>query len=128
MRRSLVGKSAWITGLRRTQSGERAGLPEVELDADSGGLVKINPLAGWSRDQVRHYIEDNRVPTSALYAQGYTSIGCAPCTRAVEPGEDERAGRWWWESGAKECGIHYSLEVNEDGTTQLKTQSGGHDG
>ena len=123
MRRSLRGMSAWVTGLRRSQSGDRAGLMEVELDADSGGLVKVNPLARWSREEVYAYVARHRLPQSALYAQGYTSIGCAPCTRAIEPGEDERAGRWWWESGAKECGIHYAMEVTGDGETRLTTGS-----
>lgn len=123
MRRSLQGMSAWVTGLRRTQGGERAGLQEVEIDPDSGGLVKVNPLARWTRDQVLAYVAAHHVPQSSLYAQGYTSIGCAPCTRAVEPGEDERAGRWWWESGAKECGIHYTLEVSGDGSTRLKAEN-----
>jgi phosphoadenosine phosphosulfate reductase len=104
---ALEGLDAWVTGLRRGQSDARAQTPKVQTDAQHGGMLKVNPIADWSREQVWDYVAAQRVPVSALYEQGYTSIGCAPCTRAVAPGESERAGRWWWEAGdAKECGIH----------------------
>lgn len=107
--RALSGYEAWITGVRRQQSATRAATPVVESDPEHGGIAKIAPLADWSHDQVWGYIRANGVPVHALYASGYTSIGCAPCTRATEPGEDERAGRWWWEiDGIKECGLHWA--------------------
>ncbi len=97
---------AWVTGLRRSQNGSRADLRKVE---EKDGLVKISPLADWTTEEVDEYIRLHNVPRHPLYDQGYKSIGCAPCTRAVEAGEDERAGRWWWEQDAvKECGIHFS--------------------
>lgn len=104
--RALAGLDAWITGLRREQSPARAKLEKVEIDIVNGGIVKLNPLANWTFDQVWSYIRKNRVPYNILYDKGYTSIGCAPCTRATKPGEDLRAGRWWWEQSAKECGLH----------------------
>lgn len=105
--RALREYDAWITGLRRDQTPERAATPVVARDRAHGGIAKVAPLAAWSGDEVRGYIERHGVPIHALYARGYTSIGCAPCTRARAPGEDERAGRWWWERDAvKECGLH----------------------
>ena len=104
--RALAGRDAWITGLRRAQSVTRRDLSVEEFDAEHG-LAKFNPMADWSEDDVWSYIRRHDVPTNALHALGYPSIGCAPCTRAIEPGEDERAGRWWWESAdRKECGLH----------------------
>jgi adenylyl-sulfate kinase len=104
--RKLDTLKAWASGLRRDQSATRAEIAKV---AREDGRVKINPLADWSAAQVEEYIRVNGVPQHPLYARGYTSIGCAPCTRAVEAGEDERAGRWWWEQDAKkECGIHFT--------------------
>jgi phosphoadenosine phosphosulfate reductase len=109
--RALAGKAAWITGQRREQSRSRAGLARVEFDA-LHGLSKFNPLVEWSEDEVWDYIATRDVPYNALHDQGYPSIGCAPCTRAVAPGEDFRAGRWWWEAGAaKECGLHANTVV-----------------
>ena len=106
LKRALQGKRAWITGQRRSQSAARAALALEEWDGVHG-LKKFNPLADWSRDEVWDYIRAFEVPHNALHAQGFASIGCAPCTRAIAPGEDERAGRWWWEQDApKECGIH----------------------
>jgi phosphoadenosine phosphosulfate reductase len=103
---------AWITGLRRDQWATRTNIRKVEIDHDHGGIVKLNPLAEWTEEEVWDYVRDNDVPTHPLYAQGYTSIGCAPCTRAIQPGEQSRAGRWWWESNApKECGIHCAIET-----------------
>jgi phosphoadenosine phosphosulfate reductase len=104
--RALAGKAAWITGLRAEQSTTRSALPERERDAASG-VVKLNPLAAWSEKEVWAYIRLNEVPYNALHDKFYPSIGCAPCTRAISPGEDVRAGRWWWENPeTKECGLH----------------------
>jgi phosphoadenosine phosphosulfate reductase len=106
LRRALAGLEGWITGLRREQSITRAAMPKIEWD-DANGLVKINPLVNWSREDVWAYIRDHNVPYNALHDRGYPSIGCAPCTRAVQPGEHERTGRWWWEHPeTKECGLH----------------------
>ena len=107
LNRILRTLDGWITGLRRSQAATRGGIEKVELDAEHGGIVKVNPLADWSTAQVFDYIKANGVPKNHLHDQGYVSIGCAPCTRAVKPGEDERAGRWWWENPeSKECGLH----------------------
>jgi len=107
LERVLGGVDAWMTGLRRTQSERRGVTPVVEHDLAHGGVAKVNPVATWTEAQVREHLAQRGVPVHPLYAKGYTSIGCDPCTRAVQPGEDERAGRWWWESGIdKECGIH----------------------
>ena len=107
--RALEGFDAWVTGLRRQQAETRSHTQVVSADSEHSGLTKIAPLAGWTRDQVWSYIRNNDVPYHSLYDRGYTSIGCAPCTRATEPGEDERAGRWWWEVDAvKECGLHWT--------------------
>jgi phosphoadenosine phosphosulfate reductase len=106
LKRALTGLDAWITGLRREQSVTRTAVHKVEWD-DSNGLVKINPLVEWTLDDVWTYIRQHNVPYNALHDRGYPSIGCAPCTRAVQPGEDQRAGRWWWEHPeSKECGLH----------------------
>jgi phosphoadenosine phosphosulfate reductase len=111
LRRALAGKRAWITGLRRAQSSARGDARIADYDA-THGLAKFNPLADWSDDEVWAYLRAHRVPYNPLHDRGYPSIGCEPCTRAVEPGEDPRAGRWWWEEqGKKECGLH----VNGDG-------------
>lgn len=110
LNRALKGLDAWATGLRRSQSDTRSAISKIELDEAHGGIIKINPLADWSEEQVWQYIRANQVPYNELYDKGYTSIGCAPCTRATQPGEDPRAGRWWWETGVpKECGIHINL-------------------
>jgi phosphoadenosine phosphosulfate reductase len=102
---------AWVTGLRRDQWASRTNIRKVEIDHDHGAIVKLNPLAEWDESEVWDYVRERDVPYHALYDQGFTSIGCAPCTRAIAPGEASRAGRWWWESGApKECGIHCSIE------------------
>lgn len=107
LNRALSGLKAWITGLRREQSVTRTQLDKVQIDADHGGIMKINPIADWTLDQVWKYVKDNQVPYNRLHDAGYPSIGCAPCTRAVKPGEGIRAGRWWWENPEnKECGLH----------------------
>jgi len=106
LRRALASLRAWVTGLRREQALTRAGVAVVEWDA-AHGIVKVNPLAHWTGQQVWAYIREHDVPYNALHDRGYPSIGCAPCTRAVRPGEDIRAGRWWWENPTtKECGLH----------------------
>ena len=105
---ALRGYDAWITGLRREQSATRAQTQVVTVDSEHGGIAKIAPLAGWTKQQVWDYIREQELPYHSLYDRGYTSIGCAPCTRATAPGEGERAGRWWWEQdGVKECGLHW---------------------
>jgi phosphoadenosine phosphosulfate reductase len=107
----LDGLDAWVTGLRRDQWATRTNIRKVEIDHDHGAIVKLNPLAEWTKREVWAYLGENEVPVHGLYAQGYTSIGCAPCTRAIGEGEDDRAGRWWWETNApKECGMHCSIE------------------
>ncbi|HZF09293.1 MAG TPA: phosphoadenylyl-sulfate reductase [Thermoanaerobaculia bacterium] len=108
----LEGLDAWVTGLRREQWASRANIRKIEIDHDHGGLAKINPLADWTIEEVQEYNRAHDVPVHPLYAKGFTSIGCAPCTRATAPGEDPRAGRWWWEKNApKECGIHCPIET-----------------
>ncbi len=110
--KALQGLDAWFTGLRRDQWASRAAIKKVELDHDHEGIVKINALADWEGDEVKAYIEDHGVPVHPLYGKGYTSFGCAPCTRPIQPGENDRAGRWWWETNApKECGIHCPIET-----------------
>ena len=106
LRRALAGHGAWITGMRREQAVTRDGLEVSAFDGDNG-LHKINPLLDWSSAEVWEYIKANDVPYNALHDQFYPSIGCEPCTRAITPGEDVRAGRWWWEDPQnKECGLH----------------------
>ena len=106
LQRALAGRKAWITGMRAQQSATRDGLPVRAFDAGNG-LEKFNPLADWSENEVWAYIKQHGVPYNALHDKFYPSIGCAPCTRAVTPGEDIRAGRWWWENPeTKECGLH----------------------
>lgn len=106
LNRALAGKRAWVTGQRRAQSTTRAELDVQEQD-EAHGMIKFNPLADWSEEDVWHYIRSNNVPYNALHDKGYPSIGCEPCTRAIQPGEDVRAGRWWWENPeSKECGLH----------------------
>lgn len=108
----LHGLDAWVTGLRRDQWATRSNIRKIELDHDHGGIVKVNPLADWTEEEVWDYLRANNVPIHPLYERGYKSIGCAPCTRATAPGEDARAGRWWWETNApKECGMHCAIET-----------------
>lgn len=113
--RALAGASVWVTGLRADQSAARGNLEVLTEDAGQG-LLKLSPLAGWSREDVGAFTVAHEVPVNALHARGFPSIGCAPCTRAVEPGEAERAGRWWWEqegegiASQKECGLHIGAD------------------
>jgi len=111
LQRALEGLDAWVTGLRRDQWATRSNIRKVDVDHDHGGLVKLNPLADWTHDDVWAYIREYDVPYHPLYDRGFTSIGCVPCTRPIRPGEDGRAGRWWWETNApKECGMHCPIE------------------
>ncbi len=104
--RAMLGLKGWITGLRRDQSVTRTDMQLVEWDKGND-MLKINPLINWSEDEVIEYIEANNIPYNPLHKKGFASIGCQPCTRAIEPGEDIRAGRWWWENpDTKECGLH----------------------
>lgn len=103
--KALKGNAIWITGLRAEQSENRQNMDLFEYDAHFD-IIKFNPLLRWTLDEVQKYIDDNNVPQNALHKQGFVSIGCAPCTRAIAEGEDIRAGRWWWESSHKECGLH----------------------
>ncbi len=105
--RALHGLQAWMTGMRREQGVTRLALEKIEKDLKHGGLIKVNPLVDWSQDQLLAYTMEKYLPVNRLYRSGYTSIGCAPCTRAVQSGEELRAGRWWWENPEhKECGLH----------------------
>jgi len=109
--RALAGASIWLTGLRADQSAARGGVKLAEADA-ARGLVKASPLIDWTRERALAFAQDNGVPINPLHERGFVSIGCQPCTRAIRPGEPERAGRWWWEDdAAKECGLH----VGQDG-------------
>ncbi|MDD2720526.1 MAG: phosphoadenylyl-sulfate reductase [Gallionella sp.] len=111
LKRALAGKKAWITGMRRDQAVTRDGLQVSSFDADHG-LQKFNPLLDWSNAEVWQYVKQNDVPYNKLHDRFYPSIGCAPCTRNVTPGEDIRSGRWWWENPEnKECGLHVSGAV-----------------
>jgi phosphoadenosine phosphosulfate reductase len=105
-----------VTGLRRGQGVTRGDARRLEIDEGVGGLLKINPLVDWSADDVWHYVREHDVPVNRLHAEGFPSVGCAPCTRAVKPGEDPRAGRWWWENPeTKECGLHVDEEAGGSG-------------
>jgi phosphoadenosine phosphosulfate reductase len=108
LRRALAGVDGWITGLRRDQTPSRSTTPKIGLDLEHGLIWKVAPLADWTEAQVWTHIRERDLPYNALHDRGYPSIGCAPCTRAVAPGEDPRSGRWWWEAdrGGRECGIH----------------------
>lgn len=105
LKRALANQAVWITGLRKEQSENRQNLNRVEFD-EGFGLIKCNPLLEWSYADVKQYINENNIPYNPLHDKHFLSIGCAPCTRAIEPGEDIRAGRWWWEQSKKECGLH----------------------
>ena len=114
--RALADLDAWIAGLRPDQSVTRGDVRAVEIDEVHGGRIKLNPLVGWTREDVMAYVERNHVPVNRLHDQGYPSVGCVPCTRSIQPGEDERAGRWWWETAdQRECGIHVGYEEKGSG-------------
>lgn len=105
LKRALAGNEVWVTGLRAEQSANRNSMKRIEWD-EANQILKYNPLLDWSFDQMIAYIEEYKIPYNPLHDKGYISIGCAPCTRAILPGEDPRAGRWWWEDSKKECGLH----------------------
>ncbi|HVF81503.1 MAG TPA: phosphoadenylyl-sulfate reductase [Flavisolibacter sp.] len=106
LKKALRGKAVWVTGLRAQHSPDRNSLQTLEWD-ETNQLIKYHPLLHWTTEEVRRYIDDNNVPYNSLHDKGFVSIGCAPCTRAIKPGEDFRAGRWWWEDASKkECGLH----------------------
>jgi phosphoadenosine phosphosulfate reductase len=107
LNRALAGADIWITGLRKSQSANRQLMRKVEWNLEYN-LIKYNPLFDWTDEEMRNYLDSNKVPVNSLHRKGFVSIGCAPCTRAIAPGEELRAGRWWWEGAAKECGLHES--------------------
>jgi phosphoadenosine phosphosulfate reductase len=111
LKRALQGLDAWITGLRREQSVTRGSLEVVDVDEVHGGIAKVNPLAAWTLQDLWDYTREHSIPYNKLYDRGYASIGCQPCTRPIQPGEDQRAGRWWWEQPEhKECGLHVEMK------------------
>ena len=124
--RALSGRKAWITGLRKEQSITRADIEAIEWDEEHR-LYKINPLHDWTEERVWAYIRENRIPVNVLHEKGFPSIGCAPCTRAIAPGEDIRAGRWWWENPeSKECGLHVSstsLKASRERIIEIASQT-----
>jgi phosphoadenosine phosphosulfate reductase len=111
LKRALTGAKIWITGIRADQSANRQVMEPVEWD-EAHQLIKYNPILHWSFEDVEKFIKENNIPVNSLHKKGFPSIGCAPCTRAIAPGEDIRAGRWWWETSAKECGLH-AVELKE---------------
>ena len=113
LKRALSGNDVWITGIRAEQSLNRHDMHAIEWD-EQNNLIKYHPIFSWSLEEVKDYIKENNIPYNPLHDRGFPSIGCAPCTRAVQPGEDFRAGRWWWEDSSKrECGLHTHNEVVE---------------
>jgi phosphoadenosine phosphosulfate reductase len=113
LKRALEGMDVWICGLRKEQSVTRTDLEPIQWD-EQFGLIKLSPLLDWTTEQVWDYIHENKVPYNKLHDKGYTSIGCAPCTRAIQQGEDIRAGRWWWEQPEhKECGLHWNKQGDQ---------------
>lgn len=112
----LEGLDAYVTGLRRSQNVTRLDTPKIQLDSEKGGIVKINPLADWTLDDVWAYAHEHEVPTNRLHGESYPSVGCEPCTRSVAEGDDPRSGRWWWENPeTRECGLHVAEESEGSG-------------
>ncbi|WP_297338483.1 phosphoadenylyl-sulfate reductase [Algoriphagus sp.] len=105
LKRALEGNEVWVTGLRAEQSANRSAMKRIEWD-EANQILKYNPLLDWSFEEMMAYIKNHKIPYNPLHDKGFISIGCAPCTRAILPGEDARAGRWWWEESKKECGLH----------------------
>lgn len=105
LKKALAGNKVWITGLRAEQSDNRSQMQLWEFD-EANDIFKFNPLLHWTQEEMEAYMEENKVPQNVLHKKGFISIGCQPCTRAIEPGEHPRAGRWWWETSHKECGLH----------------------
>ena len=121
LNRALAGAAAWITGLRREQSVLRGGVPFAARDSATG-VVKLNPIADWTLERLEAYITTNAIPVNPLHAKGFPSIGCQPCTRAIRPSEDIRAGRWWWENeDGKECGLHNRPHSAEARSAEAKS-------
>lgn len=118
LQRALRGNSIWITGLRAEQSANRSGMKMLEWD-EGNQIIKFNPLLHWTMDEMLGYIDQNNIPYNPLHDKGFVSIGCAPCTRAISPGEDPRAGRWWWEASHKECGLHSRSLSNEGAVSKI---------
>lgn len=112
LQKALLGVNLWITGLRAEQSPNREKMQFLEWD-EQYNLIKFNPLLSFTLDELENEVSKNNIPISGLYKKGYLSIGCQPCTRALLPGEDFRAGRWWWENGKKECGLHIASNLNK---------------
>lgn len=112
LKRALNGNKIWITGLRSEQSANRQKMNKIEWDP-ANQIIKYNPLLDWTMERMISYIKQNKIPYNPLHDKGFISIGCAPCTRAIEPGEDARAGRWWWETSHKECGLHENTATVE---------------
>jgi len=107
LNKMLATLDGWITGVRNDQTQTRAAAKKIEIDDQHNGIIKINPIVDWSWEQIWSYIKSNNIPYNKLHDKGYPSIGCEPCTRAINPGEPPRAGRWWWETNSeKECGLH----------------------
>ena len=112
LKRALKDNAVWITGLRAEHSADRHDMPQVEWD-ESNQVIKYHPILHWTTEEVKQYINQNNIPYNPLHDRGFVSIGCAPCTRAIRPGEDFRAGRWWWEDNTKkECGLHVHEQVS----------------
>jgi len=126
LKRALQGAQVWLTGLRRGQSQGRTDIPFAAYDGVSGP-IKVNPLADWSGETLETFVSADGVPVNPLHGKGFPSIGCAPCTRAVAPGEDIRAGRWWWENeDGKECGLHSpNRPANRNGSPQVAITTNG---
>jgi phosphoadenosine phosphosulfate reductase len=113
LKRALKDNAVWITGLRAQHSADRHDMPQIEWD-EGNNIIKYHPILHWTTEEVKQYINDNDIPYNILHDKGFVSIGCAPCTRAIRPGEDFRAGRWWWEDNSKkECGLHVHEAVSE---------------
>ena len=118
LNRAISSVDVWITGLRREQAPTRSSIAKVEIDQSHQDKIKINPIADWSSDKVWSYIKGHKLPYNKLHDKQFPSIGCAPCTRSVKPGEDPRTGRWWWEqASAKECGLHHTV-ISKENTGQ----------
>jgi len=116
LKRYLAGVDAWVSGLRREQNVTRTDVAKIEIDESHGGIVKLNPLADWTEEQVLAYVREHNIAVNRLHGEGYPSVGCAPCSRAVAPGDDPRSGRWWWENAeTRECGIHVDEEDQGSG-------------
>ena len=114
LKRALKDNSIWITGLRAEHSADRYDMPKVEWD-ETNNIIKYHPILHWTTEEVKQYVNENDIPYNSLHDKGFVSIGCAPCTRAIKPGEDFRAGRWWWEDDSKkECGLHVHQQAPID--------------